>query len=89
MRAGYNLWSDLTLIGGRNVLDTEDFLVSNLLLPLGSSSICSSASAGGAGASDNYIEEANCGKGLAMSPRFRRYFMFVLPFLIILILIQD
>ena len=33
---GYNVWSDLRLIGGRDVLDTEDFLVSNLLLPLGS-----------------------------------------------------
>lgn len=33
---GYNIWSDLHLIGGRDVLDTEDFLVSNLLLPIGS-----------------------------------------------------
>ena len=24
---GYNIWSDLHLIGGRDVLDTEDFLV--------------------------------------------------------------
>ena len=31
---GYNIWSDLHLIGGRDVLDNEDFLVSNLLLPL-------------------------------------------------------
>ena len=33
---GYNIWSNLHLIGGRDVLDSEDFLVSNLLLPLGS-----------------------------------------------------
>ena len=33
---GYNIWSDLHLIGGRDVLDTEDFLVSNILLPGGS-----------------------------------------------------
>lgn len=33
---GYNIWSDLHLIGGRDVLDSEDFIVSNLLLPLGS-----------------------------------------------------
>ncbi len=33
---GYNLWSDLHFLGGRDVLDFEDFLVSNLLLPLGS-----------------------------------------------------
>ena len=33
---GYNVLSGVHLIGGRDVLDTEDFLVSNLLLPLGS-----------------------------------------------------
>ena len=33
---GYNVWSGLTFLGGKNVLDTEDFLVSNLLLPIGS-----------------------------------------------------
>ena len=33
---GYNVWSNLHLIGGRDVLDSEDFIVSNLLLPLGS-----------------------------------------------------
>ena len=33
---GYNIWSDLHLIGGRDVLDSEDFIVSNLLLPIGS-----------------------------------------------------
>ena len=33
---GYNVWSSLRLIGGRDVLDSEDFIVSNLLLPIGS-----------------------------------------------------
>ena len=33
---GYNVWSSLHLIGGRDVLDSEDFIVSNLLLPVGS-----------------------------------------------------
>ena len=31
---GYNVWSNLHLIGGRDVLDSEDFIVSNLLLPI-------------------------------------------------------
>ena len=26
---GYNLWSNVHLIGGRDILDTEDFIVSN------------------------------------------------------------
>lgn len=33
---GYNIWSDLHIIGGHDVLDSEDFIVSNLLLPCGS-----------------------------------------------------
>ncbi len=33
---GYNVWSNLHLIGGRDVLDSEDFIVSNLLLSIGS-----------------------------------------------------
>ena len=33
---GYNVWKDIHPIGGRDILDSEDFLVSNLLLPLGS-----------------------------------------------------
>ena len=35
---GYNVWKDIHPIGGRDILDSEDFLVSNLLLPLGMSS---------------------------------------------------
>ncbi len=31
---GYNLWSGLRLVGGRDVLDSEDFIVCNLLLPV-------------------------------------------------------
>ena len=37
---GYNVWSNLHLIGGRDVLDSEDFIVSNLLLPIGSLITC-------------------------------------------------
>ena len=33
---GYNIWKNLHLIGGRDVLDSEDFIVSNLLLPVAS-----------------------------------------------------
>ena len=33
---GYNIWSDFHPILGKDVLDSEDFLVSNLLLPIGS-----------------------------------------------------
>ncbi len=86
---GYNLWSGLHLIGGRDVLDSEDFLVSNLLLPLGSLVyllFCVSKSGWGY---DCYLEEANSGQGLKMPRWLWPYFQFVLPVLILIILIQG
>ena len=38
---------------------------------------------------DNYLEEANTGKGLKMSKKFKPYFQFVLPILILVILVQG
>ncbi len=86
---GYNLLSGLTLIGGRDVLDSEDFLVSNLLLPLGSLIFllfCVTRSGWGF---DNYLSECNTGKGIAMSGKLRGYLRFVLPVLVLLIVIQG
>lgn len=86
---GYNLWSDLHLIGGRDVLDSEDFLVSNLLLPLGSLVyllFCVTRLGWGF---DNYLEEANTGKGIKLGRFLKPYFQFILPVLILIILIQG
>ena len=86
---GYNIWSDLHLIGGRDVLDTEDFLVSNILLPGGSLVyllFCVSRRGWGF---DNYLEEVNRGKGMKMSDKLKWYFMTLLPILILIILIQG
>ena len=86
---GYNLWSGLHLIGGRDVLDSEDFLVSNLLLPLGSLVyllFCVSKKGWGY---DRYLEEANAGEGIKMPRWLKPYFQFVLPVLILFILIQG
>jgi NSS family neurotransmitter:Na+ symporter len=38
---------------------------------------------------DNYIEEANTGKGLKISRKLKPYFQFILPVLILIILIQG
>ena len=86
---GYNVWSDLHLIGGRDVLDSEDFLVSNLLLPLGSLIYLLFCVTKGGWGFDNYIEEVNTGSGLKMSRKLKPYFQFVLPVLILIILIQG
>ncbi len=86
---GFNLLSDWTPIGNKGVLDSEDFIVSNLLLPIGAlifTVFCVHRIGWGA---DKYLEETNTGKGLKMSPRFLFYFRYILPILILVILISG
>lgn len=86
---GYNVWSNLHLIGDRDVLDTEDFLVSNLLLPIGSLVYLLFCVTKWGWGFDQYLAEANTGTGLKISPRLKYYFQFILPMLILIILIQG
>ncbi len=88
---GYNVWSDLHLIGGRDVLDSEDFLVSNLLLPLGSLIYLLFCVTKWGWGYDRYMEEVNTGKGWKMPQAkvIKYYLQFVLPVLILIILIQG
>ena len=86
---GYNLWSDLRLIGARDVLDSEDFIVSNLLLPLGSLVYLLFCVTRWGWGFENYKKEANTGKGLKIADWMKPYFQFVLPALILVILIQG
>ena len=86
---GYNVWSNLHIIGARDVLDSEDFLVSNLLLPIGSLIyllFCVTKWGWGA---DNYFGEANTGVGIKMKKWLKPYFQFILPILILIILVQG
>ena len=89
---GYNLWFfEATLPNGAvgQVLDIEDFLVSNLLLPLGSLVYLLFCVTKWGWGFDKYLEEANTGKGLKMPRALKPYFQFVLPVLILVILIQG
>ena len=86
---GYNVWKDLQLIGGRDVLDSEDFIVSNILLPLGSLVYLLFCVSKWGWGFDKYLEEANTGTGLKMPKALKPYFQFVLPILILVILVQG
>ena len=86
---GYNVWSDLHLIGGRDVLDSKDFLVSNLLLPIGSLIYLLFCVTRWGWGFDNYLKEANIGKGLKISKHLKLYFQFILPVVILIILNQG
>ena len=86
---GYNVLGDLRIIGGRDVLDSEDFIVSNLLLPIGSLVFLMFCVSKWGWGFDNYLKECNTGKGLKI-PRFiKPYFQFILPVLILVILISG
>ncbi len=86
---GYNLWSDIHLIGGRDILDTEDFIVSNLLLPLGSLVYLLFCVTKWGWGFDRYMGEANTGEGLRIAAKLKPYFQYILPVLILIILIQG
>lgn len=85
---GFNVWSHVQL-GGRGVLDMEDFAVSNLLLPIGSLVYLLFCVTKWGWGFDKYLAEANRGSGLKLSPKLKPYFRWVLPVLILLILVQG
>ena len=95
---GYNLWYfEATLPNGAvgQVLDIEDFLVSNLLLPLGSLIYLLFCVTPWGWNYDSYLAEANTGRGLKLPSRglpkylMQFYLCVVLPVLILVILIQG
>ena len=90
---GYNQWYfSLPLPNapaGGQILDIEDFIVSNLLLPIGSLVYLLFCVSRWGWGYDKYMEECNTGKGLKMPRIFKPYFQFVLPILIVVILVQG
>ena len=86
---GYNIWSDFRPILGKDVLDSEDFLVSNLLLPIGSLVYLLFCVTKWGWGFDKYLAEANKGSGLRFARWLKPYFQWVLPILIVIILLQG
>ena len=86
---GYNIWSDFHPILGKDVLDSEDFLVSNLLLPIGSLVYLLFCVSKWGWGFDKYVAEANKGKGLKFAKWLKPYFQFILPALIVVIFLQG
>ena len=90
---GYNQWYFSIPLpnapSGGQILDVEDFLVSNLLLPLGSLVYLLFCVTKWGWGFDKYLAEANTGTGLKMSRAFKPYFQFILPIIILVILIQG
>lgn len=85
---GFNLWKNVSILGnGTNLMDFEDFLVSNIILPLGALIyvlFCVNRSGFGW---DNFVKEANQGKGLKVARWMKGYMTYVLPVLIFIIFV--
>ena len=80
---GTNLLSFVKPFGGSStIMDFEDFLVSNLLLPIGSLVFVIFCSHKFGWGWKNFIKEANTGKGLKFPEKIRPYIAYVLPVII-------
>lgn len=87
---GFNLWSAIQPLGaGSTILDGEDFLVSNLLLPIGSLVFLLFCVTKWGWGFDKYLAEANAGEGLKLPRWLKGYFCYILPVLILLIFIKG
>ena len=87
---GFNVLSGLQPLGpGSGLMDLEDFIVSNNLLPLGSLvylAFCVNRCGWGW---DNFLAEADAGKGLRFPGWARGYMRYVLPAIVVVIYVKG
>lgn len=87
---GFNLLSSIKPLGpNTNILDLEDFIVSNNILPIGCLIYVIFCTTRYGWGYDNFIEEANQGKGIKLPKNLKWYFKFVIPALILFIFVQG
>ena len=85
---GYSLWRGFTPFGPDTaVLDLEDFLVTNNLMPLGSLVYVFFCVTRYGWGWDNFIAEADAGQGMKFPARLRPYLTFVLPVIVVVIFV--
>ena len=87
---GYNIWSAIQPLGeGSTILDLEDFMVSNVILPIGSLIYLLFCVTRYGWGFDQYLKEANTGEGLKMPKGVRFYVTFILPILVLFLTIKG
>jgi len=80
---GFNVLKNIAPLGaGTNIMDFEDFLVSNIILPLGALVFVLFCITKKGFGWDKFVDEANSGKGLKVAKWMRGYMTFVLPVII-------
>ncbi len=87
---GFNIWSSFQPLGkGSAVIDLWDFIVSFNLLPLGSLLLILFTSYKAGWGWDNFIQEADAGKGLRYPQWIKGYVKFVIPAIMIVVFVQG
>ena len=86
---GFNLWAGVELPGIGNIQAMEDFLVSNNVLPLGALVFLLFCTMKRGWGWDNFIAEADTGKGMKYAKWAYGYLKYVLPVLIVVVLISG
>lgn len=85
---GFNILSNFEPLGkGSGILDLEDFIVSNNLLPLGSMIFLLFATHKSGWGWNNFIAEADEGKGIKFPKKLRFYVSVILPAIVFIIFI--
>lgn len=87
---GFNVLSGFAPLGeGTTVLDLEDFIISNNILPLGSIVYILFCTTRRGWGYDGFIEEANTGRGIKFPRALRVYVKYVLPPVILILWVQG
>ncbi|MDD3337691.1 MAG: sodium-dependent transporter [Lachnospiraceae bacterium] len=87
---GFNILAGFQPLGaGTGIMDLEDFLVSNNILPLGSLVYLMFCTHKYGWGWDNFVKEANTGKGIKVSSKLRFYMTYILPFIVVIIYLKG
>ena len=85
---GFNVLKKFQPLGeGTNIMDLEDFLVSNIILPLGSLIFILFCVTKKGWGWENFTSEANTGKGLKIKSFMKGYMTFVLPVIVLIVFV--
>ncbi len=87
---GFSSWSHIQPLGaGTNILDLEDFILSNNMLPIGCLVILFFCTTRYGWGFDNFIEEANTGTGMKFPRYIRFYLAYILPVFVFIVFVQG
>lgn len=85
---GFNVLAGITPLGdGSTIMDLEDFIISNNIMPLGSLVYIFFCTTKYGWGFDNFIEETNAGEGLCFPKGVRFYLTYILPLIVLAVFI--